>query len=242
MQKCPVCKQKLVEWYRKERSIKSLSGLLDIISHVYRCENEQCNNYRVGVKPEEESLLAIKGYKFGLDVIIKIGQLRFSCNNTHAEIQKSLQSLYSIKISEREVGYLERAHLALTQIVAKEDPGLLKDLENLKGMILSIDGIKPDASSEVLYLIREVQSGRVLAAKMINEDLIKNLEKMFEEVIDLGYPILGVVSDKEQAIVTAIENKLGKVPHQLCQYHYLKNVALPLIEADGKLKKKSHST
>jgi len=238
LKECLACKEKLKDWYRRERSIKSLSGLIHLVSHVYGCQNEHCGNYRQGIHPEQESLLAIKGYRFGLDVILEIGQLRFTSHNTWEEIQQYLQNKFQLKICEREVGYLEQAYLALTQIVAKEDQQILKELEKLTGLILAIDGIKPDASNDVLYLIREIQTGQILAAEIVSQNVSKHLQKLLQDIIDLGYPILGVVSDKEPAIVTAVEAKLNGIPHQLCHYHYLKNLALPMIEADGKLKKK----
>jgi hypothetical protein len=237
MKECPVCQQTLKEWYRKERTIKSLHGPIYLVSHIYSCENEACANYRQGILPEEETLLVIKGYKFGLDVIVKVGQLRFNAYKTWEEIRAVLEKEYQIDVSQREIGYLEQAYLALTNIVAKEDRELLEDLEKLTGLILALDGIKPDGSNEVLYLIREIQTGRILAAKIISENVSDNLEKLLQGVIDLGYPILGVVSDKEEAILSTVAARLPNVPHQLCHYHYLKNLALPMIEADSKLKK-----
>jgi hypothetical protein len=50
-------------------------------------------------------------------------------------------------------------------------------------------------------------------------------------------PILGVVSDKQESLCLAISRKLPGVPHQICHYHYLKDVAQPVCEADRKLKK-----
>lgn len=238
---CLICQQRLKEWYRKERTIKSLQGPIYLVSHIYSCENETCANYHQRILPEEETLLVIKGYKFGLDVIVKVGQLRFKDYKTWEEVWVVLEKEYQLKISAREIGYLEQAYLALTNIVAKEDRELLADLGKLTGLILALDGIKPDGSNDVLYLIREIQAGRILAAKVISENVSDNLEKLLQGVMELGYPILGVVSDKEEAILSAIAAKLPNAHHQLCHYHYLKNLALPMIEADSKLKKNCRS-
>lgn len=53
----------------------------------------------------------------------------------------------------------------------------------------------------------------------------------------LGVPLLGVVSDKQASICLAFEEELPALPHQLCQFHYLRDVAQPVCEADRKLKK-----
>ena len=235
---CSVCGKPLKEKYRtKGRTIKSLKGRIDIVTHVYACVNFECSKYDVSIYPEEETLLAIKGYKFGLDVIVKIGHLRYFEHKTWVEVHKILTNDYDLKISLREIGYLEQSYLALVNIVAKEDIELLKRLENLSGLILAIDGIKPDNSNEILYLIREVQTGQILVAEILTESNNLKIQELLQKVIDLRLPILGIVSDKQESIRLAIEKKLPDIPHQLCYYHYLKNLALPIAEEDSKLKK-----
>ena len=67
---CPVCQQALKERYRKDRTIRSLQGPIYLMSHVSSCENGRCANYHQGILPEAETLLGIKGYKFGLDACL----------------------------------------------------------------------------------------------------------------------------------------------------------------------------
>jgi hypothetical protein len=52
----------------------------------------------------------------------------------------------------------------------------------------------------------------------------------------LGYPIIGIVSDGQQSIRLAFETLLPDVPYQYCQYHYLKDIAKPVMDLDRKLK------
>lgn len=242
LKKCLQCKQKLKSWYRRERTIKSLNDVVYLVSHVYCCQNKECDNYRKGINPEEESLLAIKGYNYGLDVVMKVGVLRFQKYKTWEETQKTLSRDNGLKISEREIGYLEQTYLALTTIIAKEDQELRKKLEKLTGLILAIDGIKPDGSNDVLYIIREIQTGQTLAAKVISQNVGENIGKLIQEIKNLECPILGIMSDKEPAITSAVASQLPEVPHQLCHYHYVKNLAMPMVEADSKLKKNDFSS
>ena len=44
--------------------------------------------------------------------------------------------------------------------------------------------------------------------------------------------MLGVVSDGQTSIRRAVERALPGVPHQLCQFHFLREAALPVFEAD----------
>src|SRR5262249_41439666 len=50
-------------------------------------------------------------------------------------------------------------------------------------------------------------------------------------------PISGVISDGQHAIRKSEAQALPGVPHPLCQFHYLREVAGPLYEADRHAKK-----
>jgi hypothetical protein len=48
--------------------------------------------------------------------------------------------------------------------------------------------------------------------------------------------LLGIVSDGQHSIRPAMESLLPDVPYQYCQYHYLKDIAKPIVDLDRKLK------
>ena len=50
-------------------------------------------------------------------------------------------------------------------------------------------------------------------------------------------PVLGVISDGQHPIRRAVARVLPGVPHQLCQFHYLREAAKELYEADRHAKK-----
>jgi transposase-like protein len=49
---------------------------------------------------------------------------------------------------------------------------------------------------------------------------------------DLPVPIRGVISDGQHSIRKAVASALPEVPHQLCHFHYLREAAKPVYEAD----------
>jgi len=53
----------------------------------------------------------------------------------------------------------------------------------------------------------------------------------------VGVPIAGVVSDGQHSIRNAVRQALPGVPHQLCQFHFLREAAHPVYEADRHAKK-----
>ena len=50
-------------------------------------------------------------------------------------------------------------------------------------------------------------------------------------------PVAGVVSDGQHSVRLAVGQALPGVPHQLCHFHYLREAALPIFEADRHAKK-----
>ena len=86
--------------------------------------------------------------------------------------------------------------LALVTTVAYQDQALVEQLRTLDGIVLAIDGVQPEKSHETLYMLREVRSGRVLVAKTLLSSATAEIERLIEEVLSLGIPIVGVISDK----------------------------------------------
>jgi hypothetical protein len=48
----------------------------------------------------------------------------------------------------------------------------------------------------------------------------------------LKVPIQGLLSDGEETIRSAVAFVFPNIPHQLCQFHYLKDAIEPLYEVD----------
>lgn len=232
-QTCPACGEPLGEGYRQTRYIVTLSGMIRLIKHVLACQTPECKQHGIKWRPEGEGALALPRYTFGLDVIARIGELRFREHQTVEEIATTL----GVKISLKEVQLLSEVFLALVQTVVKDDPQVVAQLRAQGGIVLAVDGIQPEKGNETLWLFRDVQSGLVLLARNLLSSGNEELAPLIREVKALGVSVLGVISDKQSSICLAVEKELPGIPHQLCQYHYLRDVAQPVCEADRKLKK-----
>jgi hypothetical protein len=181
-------------------------------------------------------------HEFGLDVIALIGSLR------HAE-HRSVPEIHA-ELTRRRVVLCERT---VTDLLDRYDELLASsrsDAERLRRVtaeagrvILAIDGLRPDVGHEVLRVIRDVLSGEVLLARSLISSTQDDLAELLREVKDaLRVPIAGLVSDGQTSIRKAAAEALKGVPHQLCQFHYRREAALPVYEADRRaevrLKKK----
>jgi hypothetical protein len=82
-------------------------------------------------------------------------------------------------------------------------------------------------------VIRDVLSGEVLLAKSLLSSTQADLAKLLREVRGaISVPIAGVISDGQTSLRKAVAEALHGVPHQLCQFHYLREAARPVYEAD----------
>jgi hypothetical protein len=80
-----------------------------------------------------------------------------------------------------------------------------------------------------------VLSGAVVGAANLQQATAAHLAQLLRPIAALGLPVLGVVSDAQESIRLAVAAVFPQVPHQLCQYHALREAAEPLWEADRHL-------
>jgi hypothetical protein len=87
-------------------------------------------------------------------------------------------------------------------------------------------------------VLRDCLSGTVLLARSLLSSRQQDLAALIAQVRDgLPVPITGVVSDGQHSIRKAVAQALPQVPHQLCHFHYLREAARPIYEADRHAKK-----
>jgi len=89
---------------------------------------------------------------------------------------------------------------------------------------------------EVLWVVRDCLSEEILLARPLlsssQGDLTTLLSEVKDQLEQLEVPVTGVISDGQETIGSAATFVFPKVPHQLCQFHYLKDAVDPLYEVD----------
>ena len=87
-------------------------------------------------------------------------------------------------------------------------------------------------------MVREVLSGEVLLARSLLSSTEADLVPLLREATGgLRVPVVGVVSDGERSVRNAVAEVFPGVAHQLCHFHYLRQAAGPMWEADRHAKK-----
>jgi hypothetical protein len=218
--------------YENRRTLVGLSGAVRLRLKIRRCEREGCVRRHVPYRPEAEGAIALPQHEFGLDVIALVGMLRHHDHRSIPEIHAALRAR-GVEICERSVtNLLDRYDELLA--VSLTDSGRLRGLLAEQGRaILALDGMQPDVGHEVLWVVRDCLLGEVLLARSLLSSTAADLAPLLREVADaVGVPVLGVVSDGQTSIRRAVEQALPGVPHQLCQFHFLREAALAVFEAD----------
>jgi hypothetical protein len=209
---------------------------------VRRCRTVSCVRYRRAYRPEEEGALALPRGEFGLDVIALVGQLRYREHRSVPEIHQEVVRR-GVVIAERTVGHLIERYEGLVTLHLTDDQRLRGRLQREGGVVLALDGLQPDVGHEVLGVVRDCVSGEALLARSLLSATAADLAPLLREVKDaLPVPILGVVSDGQQSIRRAVASALPGVPHQLGHFHYLREAARPIYEADRHAKKELKKT
>jgi hypothetical protein len=229
---CPACGGPLWAANIARRTVSTLEGLVRLRLQVRSGRDPKCPRRGAGLRPEQEGRFALPQHEFGLDVIALIGQLRHAEHRSVPEIHAELVRR-GVAICVRSVGNLLDRYDELLALSCS-DVGRPRGITAQAGrVILAIDGLQPDVGHEVLWVLRDVLSGEVLLARSLLSSCQDDLAKLLREVKEaVEVPIAGVVSDGQTSIRRAVAEALGGVPHQLCHFHYLREAATPVYEAD----------
>jgi hypothetical protein len=229
---CPHCGKHMRADYTNRRTITTLAGVTRLNLTIRRCRNPDCAAYKKPFRPEAEGRFALPHHEFGLDVVALVGRLRYTEHRSVPEIRTHLLGR-GLVISERTVTNLLDRYDEVLAVVLTDDRRLKKLLAAQQQVILALDGLQPDVGQEVLWVIRDVLSGEVLLARSLLSARQKELSELLRLVRDAcGVPVAGVVSDGQHSIRNAVAEVFPGVPHQLCQFHFLREAAKPIYEAD----------
>ena len=234
---CPECQHRLWARYNNYRTITTLDGVLHLTLSVRRCINPACPRFLRPYRPEAEPHFALPYHEFGLDVMALVGRLRHAEHRSIPEIHQEL-TRRGLVVAQRTVTNLLDRYDELRALATADPERLGPLLRQQRRVILAIDGLQPDVGHEVLWVLRDCLSGEILLARSLLSSTAKDLAGLITAVRQaLPVPITGVISDGQESIRNAVKQALKGVPHQLCHFHYLREAAKPISEADRHAKK-----
>src|SRR6266566_1992689 len=239
---CPDCHRRLRRAVTlTERTVITLEEVIKLVHAGYRCPDAQCAGHRRTYRSVRADALALPWFTYGLDIVLLVGRLRLREHQTvdeiHGELLKRLAPL-GVRIARREILYLFDAYSTLLRASseAKDDLEWLAQVQKHGGIIVSVDGIQPEKGNETVYLVRDALTGRVLAAENVTSSETVEMKALLAPVVALGVKVLGTISDAQESELLAVEQLWPEVPHQVCQFHALRDAIKPAYEADRAVK------
>ena len=238
---CLVCGARLKRSHTAwNKTIVRLDGTVRVFNQAYRCcDRENCSQPKRVYQSGYADGLSLSYYTYGLDVIVYIGQQRLREKRTIPEIHRALgEREKPIPISGREVQYLFDVYLTLSACShGKRIEKYRAEIKANGGIILAIDGAKPEKGQPGLYIFRDTLSGCRLHSALVPSADTDSLTRELQVVKALGLKVQGVISDDESATVAAVASVYPNVPHGLCHTHFLKAAQKPIYAQDQALAK-----
>jgi uncharacterized protein with PIN domain len=240
--RCPVCQRRLRRAVTlTERTVITLDEVIKVVHAGYRCPDVECAGHQRTYRSVRADALALPWFTYGVDIVLLVGRLRLREHQTvdeiHQELLKRLEPL-GVKTARREVLYLFEAYCTLLRASseAKDDVEWLAQVEKHGGIIVSVDGIQPEKGNETVYVVRDALTGRVLAAENVTSSETAVMKALLAPVVALEVKVLGTISDAQESELLAVQELWPDVPHQVCQFHVLRDASKPAFEADKQVK------
>jgi hypothetical protein len=237
---CPIChrflKRSHIQW---RKPLLFPSGIERITSWAYHCEDQNCPGNKQTFVSQEAEGLHLWYRRYSRELVVKVGYRRFWLHQTLSELFDWLTQDLKIVISEREILNVIGDFLALLR--AGQTAKVRKNLRGLKDLVIGLDGMQPEKGNTCLYIVRELQTGLTLRAESLEDSAHPFLsERIFAPLKDLAQELhldwRGVVSDAQESIRLAVATSLPGTPHQVCQFHALRDAGALIFEQDRGLK------
>ena len=239
LEACVHCGKPLVAsgtWHMR-KYVQTMKGPLFVAGKSKRCDARDCSHSGHHYHASRVWRISMPQSTYGLDVLAFIGWQHEHEHKQFAEIQEMLNQRV-IEVSERHVGRLYRQFLALLGGMNERVKRRLDEIaEEHGGVMWGIDALQPEGHGTLLYVLYEVLSGTPVAGKQFDHPTADELVEWLAPYQELPYEVLATLSDGEKTIIAALKTCWPNAPRQRCQEHYLGNLAEPVLEVDGKLRK-----
>src|SRR6478736_5918154 len=178
---CPACGHPMRLRYDNCRTLVTLAGPVRLRLKIRRCEAADCSQRHRPYRPEAEGVIAL------------VGMLRHREHRSVPEIHQTLRAR-EVAIAERSVTNLLDRYDELLATSLSDSTRLRRRLATQGRVILALDGLQPDVGHEVLWVIRDCISGKVLLARSLLSGTARDLAPLLREVAEaVGVPVAGVV-------------------------------------------------
>lgn len=218
---CPSCGEKVKFTYADDgKLVHTLKGIIYQVVNLYSCTNPECEFHHVAFNPCPRFDYSSRTY--GVDVFRCIAEEFLVYELKPIQIFKRLIRKNQLKISEDTVRRICDDILKLKAL--KIDEKTLEIVKRQGYVLLGFDGQDPGGDAPSIWCFMDLISNRVLATYKFDSVDHQLLHQTIENIQEFyGVKILGWVSDKQNLITKCHDTFYPEIPHQYCQYHFLRN-------------------
>jgi hypothetical protein len=177
--------------------------------------------------PKEIRDLAPKGKSFSYDTIWQVTKMHYLDHMRRSDIQKAL----AFPVSTGSISNLYKAGLAYFRACHEAALPTLRQYyrEIDSPFILQIDGTN-EGGTTVLFQVRHSATGHILYCQKIPTENEADIVAILAVVENrFGQPD-AIISDMAASILAAVKTQWReKVPHYLCQFHFLRDLGKDLL-------------
>lgn len=229
--KCLICGSEVKYCYSDNgKLVRTLDGDIYQVINYYSCTNEGCEMSKIVFNPSPR--FDYSGRHFGADVFRYISKELLLYNSKPSQILKRLIYEHQLDIS---IDTIRRMYEDALQLKSYQIDETTKEIIQKQGFILlGLDGQDPGGDAPSIWCFMDLVSNRILATRKFDSLDYKKLRETIEEIERLyGVKIIGWVSDKQNVITKCHDEYYSDVPHQYCQFHFLRNTWRHLTALDS---------
>ncbi len=219
---CPSCGEKVKFKYPDDgKLVHTLKGPINQVINLYSCTNLECEFNQIAFNPCPRYDYSQRTY--GADVFRFIAEEFLIYELKPGQIYKRLTKKYQLKISKDTVRRICDDILKLKSL--KIDEKTLEIIKKQGYILLGFDGQDPGGNAPSIWCFMDLISNRILATYKFDMLDYKILHQTIEEIQEFyGVKMIGWVSDKQTLITKCHDTFYPEIPHQYCQYHFLRNI------------------
>jgi hypothetical protein len=221
--KCPICGA-LVKFILADagKIVHCLDEDINQVTDLYRCTNEHCELSTINFNPTARFDYGRRYY--GADVLQFIAREVLDYDTNSTDLMKRLKKRApKLEISEDTIRRISDDVILLKAF--KIDQKTREKIQKQGKIILAFDGQDPDGNAPGIWCFLDLISGRVLATVKFESLDYKLLHETIKAILkQFSVKVLGWVTDKQNVITACHDAFYTDIPHQYCQFHFLKHL------------------
>ena len=228
---CSICGNKVKYKYPDNgKLVHTLQGDIYQVVNLYTCSNKECVMSKHAFNPSPRFDYSRRHY--GADVVNMIAEEFLIFKQKPDQIYLRLTLKHGLTISPDTVSRMCDDVLKLKSL--RIDEKTFEIIREQKFILLALDGQNPGNHLPSIWCFIDLCSNRVLATRKFDSlDHVKLRDTIEEIAAAYGVEIIGWVSDKQNIITKCHEEFYSELPHQYCQYHFLRNLWNHLAALDS---------